>query len=299
MSFLNPISEPVLMYSSTDANAPQINQNARAAGDVKTVLKACLVTGYGSKQGAGWTIQNETATVAEFVSPSILLSDYRFGIDDSSTTATTFYYTYQGTRVNPSYNAPTKSMSYTNKTSAKNTWTMLVTKQGFLWIEKLEHDTTKLEMCRIMYWGRIKSALIDDMGKNIAYYTMGFNSPIASSSNFFTNEYQHIRVENFIDSVKNGANVPLFKNPVVIGKVAIELTNSIFFSSSSILLGELAPLLMTKTPDKSKIFGLYNVTFNGRPALYICIGLAASGATQAYLEQYCGGCYVYLDNWDY
>lgn len=299
MSFLNPISEPVLRFDSTDANAPQINQSARTAGDVKTVFKACLVTGYGSKQGAGWTLQNETATAAEFVSPRGLLSDYRFGIDDSSATSTTFYYTYQNTRVNPSYNSTTKSLGYTDKNNTKNTWHMLITQQGFLWIEKFVQVGTKLEMCRVMYWGRCKSALLEDFGKNIIYYNFGFESSVASCQTFFGNEHQHVRVENYTNSVKDGANVSLLKTPVVIGKAAIEVTNSIFLSSSGVLLGELVPLLPTRLTDTSKIFGLYNVTFNNRPALYICIGISTSTTSQAYLEQYCGGCYVYLDSWDY
>lgn len=42
-----------IIYNSLDANAPQLTI---AAGTLKTILKACLVTGYGSKAGAGWEI---------------------------------------------------------------------------------------------------------------------------------------------------------------------------------------------------------------------------------------------------
>ena len=44
---------PVTLYTSEDAGAPQITS---AAGALKTVLKACLVTGYGTKSGAGWEV---------------------------------------------------------------------------------------------------------------------------------------------------------------------------------------------------------------------------------------------------
>lgn len=44
---------PVTLYTSADDGAPQITQTA---GALKTVLKACLVTGYGNKQGAGWEV---------------------------------------------------------------------------------------------------------------------------------------------------------------------------------------------------------------------------------------------------
>ena len=47
-----------IIYNSLDANAPQLTI---AAGTLKTILKACLVTGYGNKPAAGWEIAWEDA----------------------------------------------------------------------------------------------------------------------------------------------------------------------------------------------------------------------------------------------
>lgn len=44
-------------YSHNDTSAPQMTNND---GNIKTILKACLVTGFGSKSGAGWTMSDET-----------------------------------------------------------------------------------------------------------------------------------------------------------------------------------------------------------------------------------------------
>ena len=48
---------PVTVYKSTDADAPQL---AGGRGDLKTVIKACLVAGFGSgsnrKEPLGWQI---------------------------------------------------------------------------------------------------------------------------------------------------------------------------------------------------------------------------------------------------
>lgn len=52
MSLRNLVKYPVKYYSWQDDQAPQLSD---ADGVIKTILKACLVTGYGSKQGAGWT----------------------------------------------------------------------------------------------------------------------------------------------------------------------------------------------------------------------------------------------------
>lgn len=47
----------VRLYRSTDAGAPQLGTTVD--GSLSTILKACLVTGYGSKVPAGWSVQWE------------------------------------------------------------------------------------------------------------------------------------------------------------------------------------------------------------------------------------------------
>lgn len=56
MSFINPEKIPVKVYRSTDQDAPRLD---RTPNCVATIFKACLVTGYGDKQGAGWTMPFE------------------------------------------------------------------------------------------------------------------------------------------------------------------------------------------------------------------------------------------------
>lgn len=58
MSLRNPVKYPVKYYSWQDTQAPQLSN---VDGAIKTILKACLVTGYGSKAGAGWTALFEDA----------------------------------------------------------------------------------------------------------------------------------------------------------------------------------------------------------------------------------------------
>lgn len=56
MSFINPEKVPVKVYRSTDKDAPRLD---RTPNCVATIFKACLVTGYGNQQGAGWTMPFE------------------------------------------------------------------------------------------------------------------------------------------------------------------------------------------------------------------------------------------------
>lgn len=52
---------PVTVYRSTDEGAPQLSD---APGSLKTVLKACLTNGYGTKQPLGWEMQYEDGHAA-------------------------------------------------------------------------------------------------------------------------------------------------------------------------------------------------------------------------------------------
>lgn len=54
--FFSPIPSPVTVYKSSDPNAPILD---RTPNCVAVILKACLVTGYGKKSGAGWSMPFE------------------------------------------------------------------------------------------------------------------------------------------------------------------------------------------------------------------------------------------------
>lgn len=59
MNVINPEKLAVSVYRSTDANAPKLDKSADC---VATIFKACLVTGYGDKQSAGWRLAFEDLT---------------------------------------------------------------------------------------------------------------------------------------------------------------------------------------------------------------------------------------------
>jgi hypothetical protein len=58
----------ITKYSSTDASAPQITNFT--AGQLVSVLDACLVNGYGSKASAGWSIVYTGANLRVYRPPS-------------------------------------------------------------------------------------------------------------------------------------------------------------------------------------------------------------------------------------
>ena len=300
MSFLNPINEPVLMYSSTDANAPKINYAARAAGDVKTVLKACLVTGYGTKQGAGWTMQNETDFASEFVSPSVVMSDYRFGIDDTSGDKTLWYYQYKNAKTSPSYNNPSKSFYAVDNTHANNGWRLLVTQRGIIFIELVYSTAVNNLSARLTYFGSIKSAINDSGGINIAFFNLGHSATISEPSYFFNSSYPHFKVETYTEF--NVITATPFSSTygatLKTGVSLVDITSQLYLcTSGAVFIGELPGIFMKSVNDSTQMYGASNSTFNNRPVLKVCLGYEDSRSSNLYA--YGRVMLIYLDQWSY
>lgn len=76
--------KPVTVFSASDAGAPTLTADI---GSLKTLLKACLVTGYGNKQALGWQMAFESTdkNSAAFKSADPTASGFYFKIDNSTT----------------------------------------------------------------------------------------------------------------------------------------------------------------------------------------------------------------------
>lgn len=299
MSFLNPVNEPVLRFKSTDAGAPQIDYNTRIPGDIKAVLKACLVTGYGAKASAGWSVVNEVAHVAEFVSAAPSVSDYRFGIDDTAAGSTTWYYQYQNTRVNPAQNTVNAPNERVVKTSAKNGWQLIVTTRGFCFIEILESSAVYLPVVRVTWFGQIKSALITSDDKNIAFWSTGLGAPYMYPAQFFDNSSGSAYYDlGGVASVKKFAatNLSCLSYVAATPSSVLELINPLYITASQEIIGEYPGLLIKSVNGSDDFYNVKDVTFNGRPVLYAC---AAGATTESVMRRYAAAMMFYLDYWEY
>lgn len=301
MSFLNPVNEPVLRFSSTDASAPQINYAARTAGDVKAVLKACLVTGYGAKASAGWTAVNEIANVIEFVSPNAAMGDYRLGIDDTSASSTTWYYQYQDARVSPTYASPTKSFDYIDNAHPNNGWQLLVTQRGILFVEIVYYGTVNKLSTRITYLGQIKSALGDIGGKNMMFFSIGHNGPISVPFEFYsTSNYIHANIDIHTSIYTSAATSnALSFDTYALDVSSVDLVSAIYIVSNTkdVLIGELPPILSKVVNKTSELYGVSDYMLEGRNVLSVCAGLADS--TTAYANPYSRTFLIHTDYWEY
>ncbi len=274
MSFLNPVNEPVLRFSSTDADAPQIDYDSRTAGDVKAVLKACLVDGYGTTASAGWTVVNEVDHVAEFVSPSAAMSDYRLGIDDSGTNNTIWYYQFQNTRQNPTNNSPRKNLSYATKTHASNGWQLLITERGILFIELVWHSAVDKLSARITYWGQIKSAIPVTNGKNIMFFNIGHNASISQPSSFYSSDID-IELDSFTEAKTSTAATNALSGSTLQADISVlDLIGAVYLTTDSqdMLIGELPPMLSRVVNKTSDFYGVTESVLDGRNVLNVEAG---------------------------
>lgn len=299
MSFLNPVSEPVLRFKSTDAGAPQINYNVRVAGDVKAVLKACLVTGYGAIASAGWTAVNEVAHVIEFVSPGAAMSDYRIGIDDTNVSSTAWYYQYQDAKITPPYNTPTKSFSGADKAHANNGWQLFVTERGLLFVELIQHSSVGRLSARITYMGQCKSALVDTNNKNMMFVCVGHGATSGSPNSFYASSI-HITTGSYTSGYMNTATAKILEiRESIMNMSAVDVVSPIYVSSDSprVLVGEFPPMLSKLVNATSNCYGISELDVDGRNVLSVCAG--TSEVNVNYIYSWARTFLIRTDYWEY
>lgn len=299
MSFLNPVNEPVLRFSSTNAGAPQINYNTRTAGDIKAVLKACLVTGYGAKASAGWTATNEVGNVIEFVSPSAAMSDYRIGIDDASAANTTWYYQYKNARINPTNNTPAKDIKSINKTHSSNGWDLMASQRGLIFIERFFSTLVDGVTTRITYMGHLKSGVPNEGVSNIGFFNIGQSAQLSNNA-FLQNGSGYFNISGYANP-KIFAASPFVSNGFYFYDTyrvsALDITSALYVSAGGMAVAEIPGLLTNITNDSTQVFVINEQNLESRPVLKVCSGSSEADAAQAF--KVASPMLIRLDYWGY
>ncbi|AWY19553.1 hypothetical protein [Moraxella bovis] len=268
MSYLNPITLTPKLYQSTDLQAPQLTG---AMGDYKSVWKACLVTGYGNKAGAGFMLDNETDHSCDFISPNIMMD--KFGVEEDNSAYKPYY--YNGT------NKVSQWPSNTQKSHARNpSWTMLVCELGVYFV------ITTNGMSQVGYLGLIKSAINDN---NINFVRLNIGNLSSSSYNSFLGS---LKIGNYTNAriLSNGYDlVKSLKKDFL-----VSLVSDVFWRQDGALLGSQPALLIQNSltlPTDIQI-----TEYQGRPVLYIYV---VNGTNSYYQANYSFGVMIYLDYWEY
>lgn len=191
---------PVTLYQSTDANAPQLSA---ALGSLKTVLKACLVTGYDDKAALGWKMLFENDTNAVFQSSSPKASPAALLVDNSKAKFATLQPYTAMSQINVGtgffgYGTQTDKFAYlNNKTEPR--WWLIGHAAAFVFLVKLEHT----EGSMMFYFGDVP--------------TFNTNHSAFYVSNSYSAEYAYnqSRIGNYWQRSGNGG---LLSQSVVLGK---------------------------------------------------------------------------------
>lgn len=280
MSFLNPVNEPVLAFSSADIGAPQIPPT-RVAGDISNIIKACLVTGYGGKPSAGWSIISEVGNSIVFSTPDLVMGDYAFGIDDS-TSLTSWSYTYQGSARSLATGSINKSFSGTLPDPVAG-WRLLVTGRGFVFVEIKKVGSVNSIISRVTCFCQIKSGLNVDV-ENMYFINFGLSSnpsigprTIVSSA---SSSYRHITLGSSTSIQPDSSNMQMFSVNGAPSTSELSLSSEIYFYADYKFIGK-CPFMLIKTPESlSDAYGVKEVLVNDRPMLHVCVSLlSADGST--------------------
>ena len=161
MSFLNPTPLPVTLYQSTDPEAPQLGRDDWT-GAIKTILKACLVTGYGGKQGAGWAMTDETDHKATFTPTDPQAAQVGITMDSSNRQYSQFDLVWQGVAQGITVQTPAR---LDRLIGGNWTWKLVASARGFAFIPIMQYTNYPVSGS-LLYFGASNSNLRDPQGQD-------------------------------------------------------------------------------------------------------------------------------------
>lgn len=160
MSLINPEKLPVSVYRWDDADAPILD---KSAGCVSTIFKACLVTGYGSKQGAGWSMPYEDlqAGVKVLRPPASAEQDFylRLSADSGSQLTAQVYLTMADINTGDLKLQLGNNYLYA-KPNNSGAWVLLATERGFWFLTEQYYWSNDSKYGSYFYTGDI--AVMDE-----------------------------------------------------------------------------------------------------------------------------------------
>ncbi|ULJ69290.1 hypothetical protein MIS45_11215 [Wielerella bovis] len=177
----------VTLFSSKDTGAPKLTASA---GSLKTLLKACLVSGYGDKQPLGWEMPFEQGHVAVFRSKSPESNRHFLRVDNAAAK----FVICEGYLNMTTASAGTGKFAYNNNydrfgyceydRNEQPNWWLVGHDKAFMFIaaKRSLNDTS------ILFFGDIPSIVPQDTGNTVLF------------SNSSTSEYLSTRSLGFINS---------------------------------------------------------------------------------------------------
>ncbi len=171
---------PVRVFKSADVDAPQLNFDSTG---LKTVLKACLVTGYGTgideKKALGWEMPFETGTKAVFRSKSPSATGCCLCIDETGLQRSAKVCAYRRMsdvdtgdgQFGIVSNNPLPFGYIPNLKTASAQWWLIGYAKAFVFIVRHPNENNT----NVLYFGDFPSLVAADMGNCVCVTTQRLN----------------------------------------------------------------------------------------------------------------------------
>ena len=158
---------PVTLYTSEDANAPRLTH---AAGSLKTVLKACLVTGYGSKPAAGWqaAFEENNKIALRSADPKSPQSLIRIDNTAAGYTDVQVYTAMSGLDAGEAVFAQPQRLHVSDPSYKTRKWWLVACPRGFAFFGEGRYGG-----CRYLYFGDFPTLAAGDNGNMVCFGAFG------------------------------------------------------------------------------------------------------------------------------
>lgn len=159
MSLTQPIQYTAKYYAHTDDGAPVLTSTD---GAIKNILKACLIDGYGTKEGAGWELLFDSAFSSIYKMPQILFNAPNIKIENGNSKHAI---TSQSNDVLSIDDTTFDMISVNfvgNDSSGRTQWHMIVTDIGFVLCYEMGYSTSTYIRNNILYVGATQKWLNND-----------------------------------------------------------------------------------------------------------------------------------------
>lgn len=202
MSLRNPVRYPVKYYSWQDAQAPQL---ANANGVIKTILKACLVTGYGDKAGAGWTALFEDDYRIVLRRPLRTGNPPDIKIENGTITGTTVRHRIVA-QDNPTGLDDVNELSAVNLLARDpyrgQEWHCIVADFGFILCYQMGRDLSSGDRNNVLYIGALQKL----RGQDAERFVCTYQSAITTAGMITTQSYPFLSPSGIVRSMRENSD---------------------------------------------------------------------------------------------
>ncbi len=157
--------KPVTVYRSTDTGAPQLTPTA---GSLKTILKACLVEGYGNQPSLGWEMPYEDTTSGVFKSKDPKSPNAALRIKNSATMVADVAMMIEPTGLDTAKKIALhtgKRLQYRGTAKPQPKWMLIGHSRAFVLLIEGYYKT------RFLWFGAFPSLAAGDTGNCVMYYS--------------------------------------------------------------------------------------------------------------------------------